>query len=216
MSEGALRVAVIHRLDATDRIPLIYDLQASLGRPVEVFFASDGSQFLENNGIAKKHPRDGSPVSQGNLGCTHSHLLLLRSSLKSEEGSLAIFEDDCVFTAASVEIQGFLAAADKEPWDILLFGATEYVEAADLSGQGGLVSVKRFWGTHALIVRKKAVYALIQAFMAFQADGQFPPADWLYSRAIRDNSLVCIGPKDPKSLCRQKEGLRSLVTGLVR
>jgi GR25 family glycosyltransferase involved in LPS biosynthesis len=197
-------------------MPLIFDLQVVLGRPVEVFFASDGSDFAANAGLAKRHPRDGSRVSQGNLGCTHSHLLLLRSSLKSEEGSLAIFEDDCVFTAGSVEIQAFLAAADKEPWDILLFGATEYVEATDLSGQGGLVSIKRFWGTHALIVRKKAVYALIQAFMAFQADGQFPPADWLYSRAIKDGGLLCIGPKDPKGLCQQKEGLQSLVTGLVR
>lgn len=213
------RTVVIHLREATDRMQLIFDLEAKLGRPIEIFFAFDGTEWEAKADIAKLHPLRSGPISRGNIGCTQSHLHLLRSSYKCQEGGICIFEDDCEFTASQAEIQAYAAAAEAATggnWDILLFGATEYVEGKPDPVDSAFFRPTRFWGTHAMIVKPKAALAVIDAFMAYQKEGLFPPADWMYSRAIQMHSLVCIGPKNPNQLCCQKEGLRSSVTGAIR
>jgi GR25 family glycosyltransferase involved in LPS biosynthesis len=132
---------------------------------------------------------------------------------------ICIFEDDCTFTASPEEINRFCEAVEKVTdgqWDLLLFGANEYVSAKPDPKDASLCRPSRFWGTHAVIVRPKAALAILETFIDFQEKGQFPPADWLYSRAISKHDLICVGPKKPLSLCRQKEGIVSLVTGRTR
>jgi hypothetical protein len=41
---------------AKERMPLIFDLEAKLGRPVEIFFASDGKEWLDDPSIKKPTP----------------------------------------------------------------------------------------------------------------------------------------------------------------
>jgi GR25 family glycosyltransferase involved in LPS biosynthesis len=200
-------------------MPLVYNLEAKLGRPIEIFFAFDGKEWLDDPSIKKGHPLVNQEITQGNIGCTQSHLYLIRTSLMADLGGICIFEDDCTFTASPEEIQTFCEAAEKATdgkWDLLLFGATEYVNAKPDPKEDSLCRPSRFWGTHAVIVRPKAGLAIIDTFAEFQEKGIFPPADWLYSRAISKHGLICVGPKKPLALCCQKEGLLSLVTGRIR
>ena len=214
-----LRTVVIHTVAAKERMPLIFDLEAKLGRPIEVFFASDGKEWLEDPTIKKTHPLVNQKITQGNIACTQSHLHLLRTSTIHKVNGICIFEDNCAFTATPEEINRFCEGAEKATngqWDLLLFGANEYVNAKPDPKDDSLCHPSRFWGTHAVIVRPKAGLAIIDTFAEFQEKGQFPPADWLYSRAISKHDLICVGPKKPLALCCQKDGLISLVTGQIR
>jgi hypothetical protein len=101
-----------------------------------------------------------------------------------------------------------------ERWDILLLGANEYVDFTPIDAR--TTRVKRFWGTHAMILRPRAIEAVLKTFETSQKDGVFLPADWLYNRAIIDHRLACYGPSFPTQLCRQVPGLVSAITGKRR
>ena len=210
------RCAVIHLDSATDRLPLIEKLRTTLIHNLEVFSAKDGSDWEKNAKIAKMHPRDKTPVSRGILGCTHSHIDIVHSTLKDKLPFALIFEDDCEMLGAQDDIYGFLHRANHIPteWDMILLGANEYVES--LPPVGAYTQVKRFWGTHAVILKEKAMRAVLRVFADAQKRGEFLPADWMYNEAIAQHNLVCYGPTKVDSLCRQKPGLVSAITGNTR
>lgn len=195
-----------------NRLPYINTLIDTL-KPfnLSIFNASDGSSFQKDPSIPKVQPFTKQHISQGNMGCTHSHLLILEQDFDT----IAIFEDDCELTASKECIHDFLDQQKKNSWDILLLGANEYVNA-EIEVPGSTKRVKRFWGTHALFVRKKAANAILATFNEMQKEGVFPPADWLYNEAIKRYNLICIGPNLPNKFCRQARGLVSLITGKVR
>ena len=97
---------------------------------------------------------------------------------------------------------------------MLLLGANEYVESE--AAPGAYKRVKRFWGTHAVILSEKAMRAALQVFADAQKRGEFLPADWMYNEAIKQADLVCYGPAKLDMLCRQKPGLVSAITGKER
>jgi GR25 family glycosyltransferase involved in LPS biosynthesis len=208
---------VIHLAKATERLHLI-DKVNTIFTQLEVYDAKDGSEWQANPQIQKGHPLTKKPVSQGNLGCTHSHIELIHRALKAGDKSLILFEDDCDFKSdVTTEIMmKYIHTANTlgEPWDILLLGATEYVETEILTSE--YTKVNRFWGTHALILRERGMRAALKAFAASQKKGDFLPGDWLYNEAIKLDGLVCFGPSDPFRFCRQKEGLLSYLTGTLR
>jgi len=212
------KAVVIHPARATERLPLIEVLKAIFTQ-LEIFDAADGSEWQANPQIQKAHPRTKQPVTQGNIGCTHSHIQLIHQALKAGDKSLILFEDDCEFRpevdTAMMTKYIHLANTLGEPWDILLFGGTEYVESAATSSPD-YKKVDRFWGTHALILRERGMRAALKAFAESQKKGDFLPGDWLYNEAIKLDKLVCYGPTDPFKFCRQKEGLLSYLTGTVR
>jgi GR25 family glycosyltransferase involved in LPS biosynthesis len=214
MHPQAQKGYIIHLQNETtkNRLPYINTLIDTL-KPIElsIFNASDGSLFQKDPSIPKVQPVTRQRVSQGNMGCTHSHLLILEQDFDT----MVIFEDDCELTAPKEAIQAFLDLNYQQPWDILLLGANEYVDA-EIDVPGFTKRVKRFWGTQALIVRKKAARAVLATFKEMQKEGLFPPADWLYNEAIKRHNLVCIGPNLPTKFCRQARGLVSLITGKVR
>jgi len=207
------KATVIHLEAAVERKPLLHRMNELFS--VEVYTAKDGSKWLVDPRIAKAHPLTKEPVSQGNLGCTHSHIDLIYHALNKE--SLVLLEDDCEFRDGvdKKDIAQFVHFANTlQPWDILLLGATEYVES-EPTASPDYKRIQRFWGTHALILRERGMRAVLKAFHAAQLKGEFLPADWLYSNAIREG-LICLGPADPFRFCRQKEGLQSYLTGKVR
>ena len=129
-----------------------------------------------------------------------------------------MFEDDCELgPGAAKRIDDFMYHVNTQlsgKWDILLLGANEYVDADRVSSQA--VVVRRFWGTHAMILRRRACEAALEAFRAHQKEGYFPPADWLINAAIAMGNLVCYAPDSPTAFCQQVLGLRSAITGEVR
>jgi hypothetical protein len=212
------RAVVIHLETAVERKPLVARIQ-ELFPSLEVYPAKDGSQWLADSKIEKAHPWTKMPVTQGCIGCTHSHIDLIYDALNKKDGALIIFEDDCEFTTEVTreELTKYIHMANTvgDKWDILLLGGTEYVESEHTSSSD-YIKVGRFWGAHALILRERGMRAALKAFHASQKKGDFLPGDWLYNEAIRLDSLVCYGPTQPFRFCKQKEGLLSYLTGKVR
>ena len=199
-------------------------LQADFFVPLTVTPASTGEDWLHRPDIAKKHVRQGQEVTQGMLGCAHSHIDLLYRSLKGGMEELYVFEDDCQLTAPPEVVQAWVdrMRGTGAPWDILLLGANEYVEseAGTLGwGEGESIRVQRvgrFWGTHAMIIRPRAAQAALKVFARAQREGTFLPADWMWNEAIRLETLLVFAPLQPTEFCRQAPGLVSAITGAIR
>jgi GR25 family glycosyltransferase involved in LPS biosynthesis len=210
------RCVVIHLNSATERLPVIDKIKKTMIHELEVFSAKDGFDWVNSDKIAKMHPRDKRPVNRGQVGCGHSHIEILHGSLKAKEAVTIIFEDDCEMRGTQDDVYDFIHRAGQLPatWDILLLGANEYVEAAKFDDK--YTRVNRFWGTHALIVTEKAMRAALKVFADAQKGGIFLPADWMYNEAIKQHGLVCYAPTRIDSLCRQKPGLISAITGEPR
>jgi GR25 family glycosyltransferase involved in LPS biosynthesis len=217
------RSVVIHLEAAVERRPVVARIQ-ELFPSLEVYGAKDGSQWQAESKIQKAHPWTKQPVTQGTIGCTHSHIdiiynHLIHYALRKQCSGLVLFEDDCEFNAdvtreALTKYMHF-ANSLSEPWDILLLGGTEYVESSDTTSPD-YRKVGRFWGAHAVILREGGMRGVLKAFHASQQQGDFLPGDWLYNEAIRLDSLICYGPSDPFRFCKQKEGLMSYLTGKPR
>lgn len=212
-----LGVKLIHLPTATEREGHIEALQRALPDwPIEVMAASDGVAWDANPEVLKAHPWTGERISRGNIGCTQSHLLLLREAVLARKG-LILFEDDAEIIVAGKGVNEFVSHVQTlsgESWDIILLGATEYVTSHPIDAR--VARVRRFWGTHAMIVSLRAAEAALVAFDVYQREGKFPPADWLYNRAIADAQLMVYGPTLPKQLCQQAPGLVSAITGKTR
>jgi GR25 family glycosyltransferase involved in LPS biosynthesis len=216
---------ILHLRSATERESLVKALQANFFIPLTVTAASTGEDWLRRSDIVKRHILYSQEVTQGMLGCAHSHIDLLYRSLK--EGGieeLYVFEDDCQLTAAPDAIKAWVNRMRDTgaPWDILLLGANEYVEseAGTLHwGEDEAIRVQRvgrFWGTHAMVIRPRAAQAALKVFAEAQREGTFLPADWMWNEAIRKGELLAFGPLQPTEFCQQAPGLTSAITGTVR
>ena len=214
--EKMSRTVVIHLDTASERLPIIDKLKKTLIHQLEVYSAKDGTEWEKNPKIKKDHPWSNDTITRGMLGCTHSHVDILYTSLKAKEQAVLLFEDDCNMTKSQDDVYRFIHMANQLPerWDILLLGANEYVETEPINQS--YVRVKRFWGTHAIIIKEHAMRGALKAFAAAQAKGHFLPPDWMYNNAIKDENVVCIGPSLPNYLCEQKVGLVSAINGKVR
>jgi GR25 family glycosyltransferase involved in LPS biosynthesis len=213
---------IIHLPSAQERLPLIHALQSSFPvAPLEIRPASNGEAWLRDPALSKRHIHGGSEssVTQGMLGCAQSHLEILYREYKAGTEYLWIFEDDCELVAEPHAIQDWVAmartpAAGLPDWDLLLLGATEYVELARAPPQ--FIQVNRFWGTHAMLVRPRAMRAALKVFAEAQRNRLFLPADWMWNEAIRREGLIALGPNTPQRFCRQAPGLVSAITGHIR
>jgi len=207
---------VIHIDTAVERLPIIEKLRKTMIHDVVIFQAKDGSEWESSPKIAKLHPLDKTPVSRGNLGCTHSHIDIIHGRLKAKEEYCLIFEDDCDMLGSQDDVYRFIHHAENLPdkWDIILLGANEYVESTKVDAT--YRRVKRFWGTHAVIMKEKAMRAALKVFADAQKRGEFLPADWMYNEAIAKEGIVCYGPTSINTICQQKPGLISSINGKPR
>lgn len=205
---------IIHLPTATDRDTSVKALQDFFTKS-KVVAASDGVEWEALATIGKRHIHPNTTVTRGMLGCAHSHIQLLHEFLKSgKEERLIIVEDDCEFLYPYYTVLGEVFTSLRHEWDLYLYGANEYVEATPVSYYCS--HVKRFWGTHAMVITKKAARAALKVWAEAQKEGVFLPVDWMWNEAIRKEGLKCLGPIEPKRLCRQREGLVSAITGTVR
>jgi GR25 family glycosyltransferase involved in LPS biosynthesis len=208
-----LASSVIHLERAVERLPIIEGIKRIFPE-LEVFPANDGSKWMADPEIKKAHPWTKIPVTQGSIGCTYTHIEIIKRAIERKEKYTLIFEDDCHFNpeVTTEAVEKFIEAATE--WDILLLGGTEYVESSQLTPE--FKRVGRFWGAHGLIINQRACHAALKGFEKSQAAGDFLPGDWLYNEAIKVGGLTCIGPSDPFLFCKQKEGLLSNLTGKIR
>lgn len=191
---------VIHRNCDKDREQLVKNLQAVLN--CTVFEGIDGTTLQHPN----KHPWEGTTTA-GNLGNTVSHVTILQQAIKNQMETVGILEDDAVIEG---NIISFINTVPQD-WDMLYLGTNEIVNGFLLEN---CYRVYRAWGSHAVLLKPKAMNAVLATYEQSLRDGIGLPADWLYNRAIQLFDLKAYCPII--NLIEQKKGLVSLATGNIR
>ena len=187
--------------------------ESALQRKLQIVRGLDGNDFIKL-GFPTKHPRSKEPTTPGNIGCTLSHIYVLEAFLKMNDKYMLILEDDVEYVSSFLKYIEYSFTLSPS-WDILFLGVNEIVESTDTEIPA-IRRVTRFWGTHAVILNRKAVADICAAFKTSVKDGFALPADWLYSHAIKESGLVAYCPSEPRAFVQQKEGLVSTCTGNVR
>jgi len=202
--------AVIHREQDKERMPLIQALERDLDRPLQIFEALDG-RALANTGFPTRHPLPGEKITPGVIGCVASHIELIESAFKESYEFVCIFEDDAEVVG---DLEEYLACVAKLPKaDIICFGTNEIVDG-ELTADPSILKIRRFWGTHAIMITRKAMHALLMTYHDGIKNGILYPADWLYNTAIKNYSLLAYAPF--RSIIKQKPGLVSSINGKTR
>lgn len=213
----SIPVVVIHREKDKDREIFIEAFEKKVGLELQRIEAQDGETICKETKIPRKHPHEQKETSLGNIGCTFSHVGICETLLKTEHEYTCIFEDDVELISTSEEIDTYIKYSFTLPdWDILFLGANEIVKGEKLKDQPLISQVKRFWGTHAVILTRKAAQAIVDEFQKSIRDGYALPADWLYSYAIQHQNLIAYCPSSPREYIQQKEGIISICTGNLR
>lgn len=192
-----------------DREPIIQNLEKSLQKIIFRFYAFDGQSFTSSF-LNYKHIVTNETINKGMIGCLLSHIEIMKTIKKDR---YVIFEDDCECVTSLEEINRFINSV--LDYDILCLSASEYVKY-DLTENSNLVSIKRFHGSHALIITDKAIRYILETFEKYSKNKIFLPSDWLYSIAIQEHNLKCYGPINPKQFFKQTSGLVSSINGKIR
>jgi len=206
---------VIHLDSVVERIPVIEAASLALKVPLEIFPASEGSEIWSHD---LKHPWRFDKLSKGMVGCGQSHYKLLKMVYESEAPGLLLTEDDLVVSETHESIQELIGNIQKETqesWDILLLGASEYVESSAFSS---IEKVGRFWGAHAMYIKRSAIPPLLEVYEDALEDSIVIYGDWMYNEGIRLRNLKVFGPckTDMKKYVKQTPGLVSSLTGKIR
>ena len=190
-----------------ERVTAMKQLEVDLATPIYIFDAIEGNDFVHLfHGFT--HIRRDQKFTAGMIGCLLSHIELL----KSDFDRLCIFEDDCEFIGKKDALLDFIESAPA--YDILCLGTSEHVDFKPYNSS--FVKVTRFWGAHAFIITKKAAIAVLDIYENYMKQKLFLPADWLYSYAIAEKSLIAYAPFKPKQFFQQKIGFVSTATGGIR
>jgi len=214
---------VIHLKDRVDRLETINKLEYSLNINLEIYDASDGSEWWKNAGIPKKHPWTYDKLTQGMVGCSMSHLEVLKNIYKTSEKGVLLFEDDTQLIVPATRLFEYLnkikeftddALHEERNWDILLLGANEYVNSKPITQH--IQRVNKFWGTHAMYIKRESIPEIVSTFESYLSKGIFLPADWLYNKTIEEKHFIVYGPSSPKQILQQSIGNISSITGKVR
>ena len=193
-----------------DRKQIIENLETAIQKVIFRCDAVDG-QYHTNLFLNYKHIVPNETINNGMIGCLLSHIGLME--IVDDNSKYVIFEDDCECVAPIEEINSFIVSVPE--YDILCLSASEYVKYSSTENSN-IVSVKRFHGSHALIVTNKAIKAILETYETYNKKNIFLPADWLYSVAIQEHNLKCYGPKNSKQFFKQTSGLVSSINGKIR
>jgi GR25 family glycosyltransferase involved in LPS biosynthesis len=204
----------VHLKRETIREGFMTHFQNSLGRTIHIWDASDGVE-VASRGWPRGHPFE-AETSIGALGCLDSHIRLLEYMLTKNYPIVGVFEDDAECMSGIPQLESFYQTVNTiDPnWDMLFLGANEWVECDVI--QSNVIKVRRFWGTHAFLIRESAARKVIEDHRDLLEKGYAYPADWLYAYSIQKHGLNAYGPILCKKLIRQKPGLISAINGKIR
>lgn len=187
MDPQTIPMRIIHCSEHTSREPLIQKFKSDLGREIEVY---EGVPF-------------------GSIyGTTLSHIHLLQEMVDRDVPWFIVFEDDVELVGDKDELWAFINAAPK-PYDIFLLGANEYVSYFPWTAE--YVRIDRFWGTHALLISKKAAVAILDYYYSLPMRTQRQPADWIYNQTIFYKKLIVFGHQHRCEFIHQKPNVESTV-----
>ena len=207
---------LIHLPRATERKPLIEELNHKLNITLPIFDAAVGTELIRDGhptrcGHSTKKEATRSP---GDIGCTVSHLRVAQNGLQNNYDYVVVFEDDCVMNSDLESLRSSLASSDGIKWDLFLLGATAYRKHMPLNSK--FSQVKWFEGTHCLIMNKNFMEHLVQVYTAAYDAGTVYAADGLYDIVCQTRDVKCIGFRNPASHFEQKHGLYSYIIDRIR
>lgn len=191
---------IIHLEDCHERDYVKEHLEENFGHQEIPFFPA--IRVRTNTTIMWKPPYARyKPMLPGAVGCLESHIALYKSNPR---GILTVFEDDAV-VKDSEGLSNFIRIFPKD-YDIILLG---YNKIAKGNIENNIYHVKRFYGTHAMILTENARQLLVEEYESQKPLAE--PMDWLWSHVIEDNNLKTYAPLSPCII--QKPGLESQITG---
>ena len=227
---------VIHLESATTREPLIQTLKTAMDLSFNIFQACTGAEWWQT--MPRQHPWRFDTITQGMMGCAQSHLDVLRiidgghaynigepkcsiedgEFIRTDDMLAYIFEDDATLVKPVEVLNTFLHSIDKAhiEWDVILLGANDYVLSESIEDHPEVSVVKRFWGTHAMLVKRSIVPKVRKVFYNAIRNGIFLPLDWLYNESIKNEGLRVVGPTNPREFIIQAPGFVSASTGKTR
>lgn len=129
-----------------------------LGIQPELIEAVDGQQLNMHN-VQIMQSIDGTLVSPGDIGCTLSHLKVMRLAKERKLPNYLIFEDDCEFAPNFKE--RFVTEIKHLPanWDMLYLGGEDKAGITPISEN--IVKTEKVFTTHAVAFNQSCYDAVI-------------------------------------------------------
>lgn len=197
---------MIHLDYAKERESIIHEFSSKLNIKFDLIDAVIGKNMVESG-----HP----DIGAGMVGCTCSHIKMIRKALEEGKEYAVIFEDDCIVKRDINEILNIFSQVKQlqNPYhvrfDMFILGALGYTSF--LPNHIGISSIYRFDGSHAILLNRKAMYSYIEKYTKLLSEGKTIAPDGLYSSLLQ-NGLIGLGFTDSKFIFEQKqEGMFSYV-----
>jgi len=181
-------IFMIHLDRATERLPLIADLERTFNMKLNIFSACEGIDLVKNGHPTRCINDHNFNRTPGDVGCTVSHINICKQAIENNYDFIVIFEDDCITDNTLNIIQQKLKefkALDKK-WDLFLLGG-------DITRGHGSPFVKayKFDRTHACILNRKFMGELISLYETYYNNQTTWAIDGIYSNVLQ--SEKCIG-----------------------
>jgi len=202
-------IYVLHLDRATERLPVIADLETKLNTRLPIFPACEGNEFIRNGHPTKCINDARYRRSPGDIGCTVSHINICRHTLSNNYDFVVIFEDDCTIDKTLDDIRqrlGEFKALNKS-WDLFCIGGRNNGVGID----DIFMKLEFFYGTHAVILNKKFMRELILRYETYYNSGRTWAIDGIYSNVLRSGKCTGYGFRSHTELFYQKTELPSYI-----
>ena len=212
-SPEKIGIYLIHLEKADERIELINNLFSKLNLQPDFIDGANGKEIVERG-----HPDTGilnNNIGNGAVGCTYSHIKMIRRALEEGKEYAVIFEDDCIFkntindlTNAFITLKQLIHSYNIK-FDIFVLGAIGYT--SHIPNPIGISTIYNIEGSHAILLNRKAMKSYIDEYTKSLSVGHVECADAYYN-ILLNNNIKGIGFTDSKQFFEQKqEGLWSYV-----
>jgi glycosyl transferase family 25 len=211
-----IEIYTIHLERATERLPLITNLESNLKTKINIFPAADGYKLIKDGHPTTCQQR-GPPAYRGggDIGCSVSHINICRDALLKGYDYIVIFEDDCEFVAdvntLHTNLKEFINL--NLEWDLFLLGWDPQV-SSNISNNFSKVS--RFNCSHAVVLNKTFMQHLVRTYDKYYSNNTTLSIDTTYSNVIEENNLNAYGFKYYNKFFIQKQGMYSYIVEKVR
>lgn len=215
----SVRIIMIHLRRAKERESLIDALSDSIGMPLEIHEAVDGTEL-----IARGHPttcgiHPGLHRTAGEIGCAESHLAAYRSALAAGFSHLVVFEDDCaaVEEFSLLALRTYLSRASTFADEFSMSGMKEFILLSTCGCYEwrhltrGVKATNHFNGSHAYIIGRDMMQKVLDMYDIFSAVGQTAPIDGVLPLLLRLQDQWVFCPENDTALFKQNRSIPSYV-----
>jgi hypothetical protein len=205
---------MIHLERATERVPIINELQEKLRTTLPIFPAVDGKELVQTGHPTVCQRRPNMHRSPGDIGCTVSHIQICRDALLKKYDYIVIFEDDCIFRKTIPVLEESLSKFPSATyWDLFLLGSNN-IQCENVKGD--FCKILDFNCTHACILKPTFMKALIEKYMEYYEKNTTLSIDTIYSDILKSKQCIGYGLSQCNTFFIQKRGIFSYIIDDIR